>query len=638
MKSAGEILVISDRRDTLDFLSAILVAEGYNVRPAESVALALATVRASPPELILLDSRMPGKRGVCRELHALPESRDIPVLVLSDSHEVEDSLECLEAGAADFIKEPFQRKELLVRLATHLELARLRKSEAELRESQHRFRSIADGMPAGIAVFDGAGCLTDVGKWLRVFLGIAPEEFQGNGWFRSVHPDDVVRLQEEISAAVREQRSSYITHRLRRNDGEYRWVASTASPRFVNGEFAGHVVVLLDISDIKRSQEQALANQKFESLGVLAAGIAHEFNNRLSTVLAHSELALSDIPAEAPAHESVSTIATVALDAAEIVTQLMTYAGAADKGTPEVVDLTAVIQDMAKLLQVSVSRETALEWNLSAALPPIWINPVRIRDVVLVLVTNAFEALSGKPGLIRISTACAAVRKGATGAWPPDLSEGEYVVLEVSDTGCGMTEEIKTKIFDPFFSTKFIGRGLGLPSALGVVRAAGGGITLESSPGKGSTFQVWLPTADGLAASAEMETPQVAVRRPGRILLVDDEDGLRLAASSALQREGYSVIVAPDGTAALERIAEHSHEIGIAVLDMAMPGTSGQAVREALRQVKPDIPVLFTSALNPIDSRGKTGERFLQKPYRLKELVQAIRDIMPPVDRLSSDP
>lgn len=656
MKSAGKILIVDDSHESLGLLSAILESEGYSVRPADSGELALEAVSLSPPELILLDSRMPGLKGpeVCRRLKSRKESRDIPVIFLSASREFNDRLEALQAGAVDFINKPFHREELLARLATQLELARLRqnleqrvaertreleitneklnseleahrKSEWELRESEHRFRSIADGTPAGIAVFDKAGRLIYAGKWIQTFLGIGLQELAEDGWFRAVHPDDAPGLYQEISSAVQEQRSSHVVHRLRRSDGEYRWMASTASPRFVSGEFAGHVVVSLDISEMRRAQEQALANQKLESLGVLAAGIAHEFNNLLSTVLAHSELALSEVPTGTPVHESVSTISTVALHAAEIVSQLMAYAGAADTGTPEPVDLSAVIHDMVKLLRVSVSRGASLELNLARNLPPVWVNPGRVRDVILVLVTNASEALMGQAGVVRISVA-----KETSGALPSGLNQGDYIVLEVSDTGCGMTEEVMSRIFDPFFSTKFIGRGLGLASSLGVVRGAGGAITVDSSPGQGSTFRVWLPCADPLARNNEPALSPAAAKRSGWILLVDDEDGLRLAASNALQREGYSVMVARDGTSAIDLIARHAHEVEVAVLDMALPGLSGLEVCRELRRLKPDVPVIFTSALKPDEARGPISERFLQKPYRLRELVHAIRDIMPP--------
>lgn len=336
MTSADKILIVDDSEESLKLLSGILIAEGFDVRPADSGELALAAVSVSPPDLILLDMRMPGMNGleVFRRLKSRPESRDIPVIFLSASHDFEDRLESLESGAVDFLNKPFHREELLARLKTHLELARLRKElerrvaerteelqnandqleielearrrvEEILRESEHRFRSLADTTPAGICVFGHEGRLTYASQWFQTFVGSTMEQLASDDWFQYVHPEDSTFLREEITAAIQEQRSSQAEHRLLRHDGKYRWVAATANPRYIDGRFAGHTVILVDITELKRSQEEAVANQKLESLGVLSAGIAHDFNNLLSTILAHSDLALDEIPEESPARECV---------------------------------------------------------------------------------------------------------------------------------------------------------------------------------------------------------------------------------------------------------------------------------------------------------------------------------------------
>jgi two-component system, cell cycle sensor histidine kinase and response regulator CckA len=662
--SKGKILIVDDSEESLKLLSGTLSAEGYDVRPADSGELALAAVTLSPPELILLDMRMPDMSGleVCRRLKSLEESRDIPVIFLSASLDFDDRLEGLQSGAVDFINKPFRREELLARLRTHLELARLRKdlegrvaertadlaaaneqlqsqleavrrAEEELRESEQRFRSIADTAPAGIALFSPEGLPTYASKWLSTFLGVTMNQLAADNWLRFVHPEDSNRLIEETGAAIREQRSSQIEHRLLRCDGEYRWVAVTATPRFFNGEFSGHIVIALDITELKRSQERALANQKLESLGVLAAGIAHDFNNLLSTILTYTDLALPEIPDESPAHESVSTIATVALRASEIVTLMMAYAGRADLGAFEPVDLPALIEEMAQLLKVSVAKATALRLNLEKGLPPIWANAAQLRQVVLNLIVNASEALETRTGTAAVSTSRIQVRQGSDPAESRqfELRDGDYVLLEVSDDGCGMTEDTKTKIFDPFFSTKSLGRGMGLAAVQGIVRGAGGAIGVVSAPGQGSTFKVWLPCSD--------RKQQDRVRTPllpsdwaaGTVLLVDDEDALRVAEARALRREGFSVLEAHDGLAAVQLFANHSSEIGIVVLDMTLPGLSGDDVCGEIRRLKADVPVLFTSAQSSTgadDLRRPTGQRFLGKPYRLRELAQTIREMM----------
>jgi PAS domain S-box-containing protein len=527
LKSAGKILIVDDSQESLNLLLAILTEEGYDPRPADSGDLALAAVRISPPDLVLLDLRMPGKGGleVCRKLKSCPESRDIPIIVLSASDEFADRLQSLESGAVDFISKPFQREELLTRLRTHLELARLRKDlehlvvvrtselqvannqlkselkarrqiEAVLRESEQVFQSIADNLPAGVTLFNQDGLLTFASKWILSFCGCTMEQFSGDGWLGFVHPDDIARLDEEVAAAVQERRSSQIEYRVRRKDGKYRWIAVTANPRHLNSGFIGHIVLLLDITELKRGQERTLASQKLESLGVLAGGIAQNFNNLLSTILAHAELALYEIPSETPAHESISTVAAIALRASEIVNRLMAYAGNGESGDPEPVELSRLIRKMVHLLKMSLSETTSLEINLADDLPPVAADAGQIREVVLNLAVNAFEALDGRSGTVTVSTANTLGERGSAESRPPGLGEGNYVLLEVSDNGNGMTEEVKARIFDPFYSTKFLGRGLGLASVQGIVRRAGGAISIVSAPGQGSKFQVWLPCWD----------------------------------------------------------------------------------------------------------------------------------------------
>ncbi len=660
MTGAGKILIVDDNQESLKLLLETLSAEGYDVRPADSGELALAAVTLNPPELILLDMRMPGMSGleVCRKLKSQAETRDIPVIFLSASLDFEDRLEGLESGAVDFINRPFRREELLTRLRTHLELARLRKDlerrvtertaelqaayeqlkselerrrkiEEELRDSERRFRSVADTASAGICLFNQQGVPTYANKWLERFCGSSLEELAPDGWSRFVHPDDLNRLTEEIAEAGEQKRSSWIEHRLRRYDGEYRWVAATATPRIVHGEFAGHIVISLDVTEAKRNQERALANQNLESLGVLAAGIAHDFNNLLGSILAHSELALQEIPGESAARESLSAITTSALRASEIVSLLTAYAGQTDLEAFGPVDLRSMVEEMVQLLRASVPKTTTLQLNLPEGLPPIWANPAQIRQVVLNLILNASEALEGAPGTVAVATARIQVRHASEESRDPEPCDGEYVLFEVSDDGCGMTEETKARIFEPFFSTKFLGRGMGLAAVQGIVRGAGGAISVVSAPGQGSTFKIWLPCLDR-KQEGNAGTPQLQTKRARTILLVDDEDGLRVAVARALRREGFAVLEAHDGLDAVQLFASRSSEIGIVVLDMTLPGLSGNDVCEEIRRLKTDVPVIFTSAqpaTGADEPARRTNQRFLGKPYRLRELVRTIREM-----------
>jgi PAS domain S-box-containing protein len=661
MASAGKILIVDDNSDSLKLLSGILVAEGYHVLPADSGELALAAVAASPPELILLDMRMPGMSGVevCRRLKSRSENREIPVIFLSASQDFEDRLEGLEAGAVDFLNKPFRREELLARLRSHLELARLRKDleqrvaertadlqvaneqlkneletrrrvEAELRESEQRFRSIADTAPAGIFISDREGAATYVNQWVLAFAGSTREQVANNRWRHRIHPEDVQHTLDVIAAAIKGRSPYQVEFRHRRFDGLYLWAASTATPRFLDGEFVGHIGIILDIDELKRSQQHALASQKMESLGVLAAGIAHDFGNLLSTILAHSDLALLEIPPESPAGENVSNIATVAVRASEIVKSLMAYAGRADSTMSGPVELSPLIEELLGFLKASLPRTTSIQLHLEHDLPAVYVNAAQVRQAVMNLIINASEALEARPGTVTVSTSLVRVGQGSEQLYPAGLAEGDYALLEVSDTGCGMTEEVKARILDPFFSTKFLGRGMGLASVQGIVRRAGGAISVTSSPGQGSTFRICLPCSDR-RPERDGATPGDLAKLTGTVLLVDDEDALRPAVVSALKQAGFAVLEASDGLAAVQLFAANSTGIDIAILDLNLPGLSGDDVRNEIRRLRPEVPVIFTSAQAPKQGEQpgrQTNQRFVQKPYRLKELIETIREML----------
>ena len=276
-------------------------------------------------------------------------------------------------------------------------------------------------------------------------------------------------------------------------------------PLSPDGVFAGYIGSCIDITDRKQSQDRMLASQKLESLGVMAAGVAHDFGNLLGTILANADLALSEMASDSPGRDGVQEIATVALRASEIVQLLMASAGA--KSSPDILgplDLSIEVEQILRLLNVSISKRAAVHRNLAHDLPAVRGNVAQIHQVVMNLVTNASEALGGKQGTITVTTDVVHLA-GGRGNGLSSLPEGDYVRLRVSDTGCGMTDETRARIFDQFFTTKSTGRGLGLAAVHGIVRSHGGAIHVESAPGEGSTFEVFFPSVSAqetLAAPA----------------------------------------------------------------------------------------------------------------------------------------
>jgi PAS domain S-box-containing protein len=499
------ILVVDDHAESRTLVTEILSAQGFRVRAAGAGELPLPSLAVQQPALILLDLQMPGMDGfeVCRRLKASEVSREIPVIILSARGESADRVEGLRLGAVDYITKPFQAEELVARVRTHLELSRLRldlekrvaERTAQLRESEERFRTMADAAPMMIWLAGVDKLCTFFNQvWLE-FTGRSMAEELGNGWAELVHAEDLERCMATFRSAFDLREPFEMEYRLRRADGEYRWVLDRGMPRFSPaGTFSGYVGTTVDITDLKQNHARMLASQKLESLGVMAAGVAHDFGNLLGTILAEADLALSEMASGAPGRENVEEIGTVATRASEIVKLLMASAGA-KSGSEALapVDLSAEVEQMLRLLKVSISKLAVVHTNLGKDLPPVRANVAQIHQVIINLVTNASEALDGKAGCILVTTDTASLAEHDIDSFR--VTPGDYVRLTVADTGCGMTAETRARIFDQFFTTKSTGRGLGLAAVHGIVRSHGGAVNIESAPSKGATFEVLFPIA-----------------------------------------------------------------------------------------------------------------------------------------------
>jgi PAS domain S-box-containing protein len=328
------------------------------------------------------------------------------------------------------------------------------------------------------------------------FTGRAPENLTGENWADVVHPDDLESQSRTYRLEMEARREFQLEYRIRRADGEYRWMLDKGTPRFLpNGAFIGYVGILIDVTDVKSSQERALQAQNLENLRVLSAGIAHDFNTLLGAVLGEAHLALSDMQPDSPGRDNVERIVGLAQRSAGIVRLLVTYAGDPSAASTELVDVTAVVEELVPHLRPSISRKAEIRTNLAPKLPTILAKTLQIRQAVLNLILNAIEALGGEKGTVTITTCVAEVGPDSVGWYRKKLPAGSYVRLEVSDTGHGMTETVQARIFDPYFSTRFLGRGLGLAAVQGIVRSNGGAIASHSRPGSGSTFEVLLPSA-----------------------------------------------------------------------------------------------------------------------------------------------
>ncbi len=487
----------------------------------------------------------------------------------------------------------------------------------EVRESEERFRNMADTAPVMIWVSGPDKLCTFFNKsWLE-FTGRSLAQELGNDWAENVHPGDLDRCWEIYSSSFDARQSFQMEYRLRRADGEYRRILDTGVPRFdPSGSLLGYIGSCVDIEDLKRAHEEHLVKQKLETVGTLAGGIAHDFNNLLGGVLAQAELALAELASGSIPVEELERIRTAASRGAEIVRQLMVYAGEEGE-TLKLVNVSEIVKDMLELLKVSVSKHVSVKTDFSRQSPMVRANPSQIRQLVMNLFSNASEAIGDRDGVICVST------EGA----------GDYLQLEVSDTGRGMTPELQARIFDPFFTTKVVGNhGLGLTGVKEIVQQLNGTIRLSSAPGKGTRFQILLPSEEPSAAAAQGPIQAIddeILASPGpTILVVDDEDILRQGVSKLLRKKGFSVLEAGDGSAALDVFRARKNEIDVLLLDITLPGASSREVYEEVKRLRPDLSVIVTSAKSEEMAAASLGtgiERFLRKPFGLEDLIEMIR-------------
>jgi PAS domain S-box-containing protein len=496
-----------------------------------------------------------------------------------------------------------------------------KRSEKALRDSEERFRSLADTAPVIMWVTDAQKRITFCNKHALDFWGTTREEV-ARGGRQFIHPDDLSRNEAAMLAAVDQHVPFSVELRLKRADGQYRDTLVSGAPRFVSGVYQGHVGTGVDITDVKRTYERHMAAQKLESLGVLAAGVAHDFNNLLGGIVAAADSLRAELPSDSPAREDVEQIRNVALRAADVVSQLMAFAGQ-ESPRPAMIELSPLIGEMSELLKVSIAKTTAMHTSLEKDLPPVRANVVELRQVILNLVTNASEALGGKAGSITIATrrSTAGQQRGST---------AEYVELEVTDTGCGMTDDVRERIFDPFFTTKFPGRGLGLSAVQGIVRRYGGLINVESAPGQGSRFTVLLPTTTERPLSLDVPAGVADVSTvTGTVLVVEDEDTLRSTISRMLRKRGFAVVEAADGRSAVDLFRTCHHTIGVVLLDVTLPKMRCAEVLTELRLIRPDTKVVLSSGYSREMVMGEIGANpvsgFIRKPYTVSDVVTMLR-------------
>jgi two-component system cell cycle sensor histidine kinase/response regulator CckA len=679
------VLVVDDKIENLYYLSALLEGHGYEVATAQHGAEALAKARVAPPDLLVSDLLMPVMDGytLLRHWKADPKLRGVPFIVYTATYtEPEDEKLAINLGADAFILKPAEPDDFLSRVrevearhgavaiptylpdvgegdsghlkeyseslirkleekslqleqanqALQQDLEARLKIEATLRDAESRFRQLAENI-------DDVFWLSSVDKSRFFYVSPAYEVIFGRTceslyarsatWAESVHPGDRERIARSMPRQALGGWDE--VYRVVRPDGQVRWIRGRAFPvRDEAGEVYRIAGVSRDITEHRRLEEQFHQAQKMEAVGRLAGGVAHDFNNLLSVILGYAALITEDLPQGSALAADVTELRRAGERAAALTSQLLAFSRL-QVLQPEAVDLGSVVSGMDKMLGRLIGEDIDLVMNATPG-AMVYADPHQVEQVVMNLAVNARDAMPNG-GTLTIDVQGASVGE-EEGSDPGGLSAGAYVRLTVTDTGMGMDGPTRERIFEPFFTTKETGKGtgLGLATVYGIVKQSKGHIGVVSEPGLGTSFQVHLPRTDRVGQP--VASPEAADRLDGNetILLVEDDEQVRVMTRTFLKKRGYVVLDAQNGGEAFLVCEKYGGRIDLLLTDVVMPRMSGKELADRLAPMRPAMKVLFVSgyAGDTIVHHGvlDPGVVFLQKPVPPEVLLRKVREIL----------
>jgi len=654
MKKKPVILVVDDQPQNIELLEAYLVPEGYEIVTAATGEEALGKLADNQIDLILLDVMMPYLNGfeVTRRVRQDTTHRLLPIILVTALRETDARLKGIEAGCDDFIIKPVDKMELLARVRSLLKvkayndlMCNYRKElESEVtrrtEELQHSFmfnQRLIDALPIPVFYKDSVDRYLGCNSSFENYFGRKREELIGKSAYE-LFPKELADIYQEKDQALLQNPGIQVYESVVKDAGGVirDVVLNKATFNNIDGSVGGLIGAFLDITDIKTAEKmrknlesQLFQAQKMESVGRLAGGVAHDYNNMLSVIVGYTQLALDELTPEDQISEYLRQVYDAAIRSTAITRQLLAFARK-QVIAPLVLDLNETVESMLKMLRRLIGEDLDLVWRPATGLWSVEMDPSQVDQVLANLCVNARDAIDGV-GRVTIETGMATFDE-AYCADHLGFIPGEYVLLAISDDGCGMDRETVEKIFEPFFTTKGVGQGtgLGLATVYGIVKQNNGFINVYSEPGEGTTFKLYLARHAEPAGEAAKESPKevLPIGHGEVILVVEDEASILDLARKILEKLGYTVLTANLSSQALNLAEEHHGEIQLLITDVVMPEMNGKELSFRLQKIYPRLKTLFMSGYtaNVIAHRGvlDEGVQFLQKPFSIESMAAKV--------------
>ena len=633
------ILLVDDDEDDYIIVRDLLREAGgtrFNLEWVDTYERAVEVIEQKKYDLFLFDYRLGERNGL--ELLRFVLSREIrtPRILLTAQGDHEVDMAALDLGASDYLDKQTLSPDSLERSIRYA-LERKRAEEA-LRESEAKYRRVSDNSPAVLYQFmmtpDGAFSFPYVSDVLMAIMGIPPEEVMKDPskLLDMVHPEDQEMFQEGIMKSAESFESFLLTFRCLKDD-EVIWIEARGTPTSLKDGGMLWDGFLIDITERKQMEKELLKVKKFASISVLAAGIAHNFNNALSAITGHSELLEMEYPEDEKIMDYAKAMKQSAHRMAYLTSQLLAYAGGG-KYNAQPMSLSELVEGALPLIQHTLDPDIRLKTDLPPDVLNMKMDRTQMQMVLSAIIANSNEAIE-PPGRIRISTKNIEVDQVSIKDHP-GLKPGPHVCLSIEDNGKGMDKETKERIFEPFFTTHFIGRGLGMASVYGIITNHDGMVSVDSEPGKGTAVTIYLP-----AISAESkEQGAKAVKQPevelaigeGTVLIIEDEEVLVKLFKQILEMLGYRVLEAKTGKEAVELAKTFDGQIDLALLDIKLPDMDGGRVYPLIMEARPDLKVIVCSGYS-IDGPAQEildagAEGFIQKPFLIAPFAKKIKEVL----------